>query len=170
MGLRISDVYIRGLDLLIWHKKLGLRGGLVYSDGMNRVHFSSERDTWETPQALFDELDREFAFTLDPCCLPETAKCAKFYTPKEDGLAQSWAGERVFMNPPYGREIGKWIRKAYEEAQCGAVVVCLIPSRTDTAWWHDYCMKGEVRFLRGRVRFGGHKTGAPFPSVVVVFR
>lgn len=134
------------------------------------VHYSSENDTWETPQALFDELDREFGFTLDPCCCHETAKCEKHYTPQEDGLAQSWAGETVFMNPPYGREIGKWIRKAYEEAQRGAVVVCLIPSRTDTAWWHDYCMKGEVRFLRGRVRFGNSKTGAPFPSAIVIFR
>jgi len=133
------------------------------------VHFSSIDPTWETPQALFDELDQEFDFTLDPCCSHETAKCDKHYTPEEDGLAQDWSGERVFMNPPYGREIGKWMRKAYEESLRGAVVVCLIPSRTDTAWWHDYAMKGEVRFLRGRVRFGGSKAGAPFPSAVIVF-
>lgn len=133
------------------------------------VHFSSERDTWATPQDLFDELDAEFGFTLDPCCQHETAKCAKHYTPDEDGLAQDWSGDVVFMNPPYGREIGKWMQKAFDESERGAVVVCLIPSRTDAAWWHEYAMRGEVRFLRGRIKFGGHTNSAPFPSAIVIF-
>ena len=134
------------------------------------VHFSSKRDTWETPQDLFDLLDAEFHFTLDPCCQHETAKCEKHFTPEEVGLAQDWSRDVVFMNPPYGREIGKWMAKAYRESLRGAVVVCLIPARTDTSWWHDFAMRGECRFLRGRVKFDGHKQGAPFPSAVVVFR
>ena len=137
---------------------------------MDSVHFSSQRHDWTTPQDFFDKLDAEFGFTLDPCCLHETAKCAKHFTPEEDGLAQDWSGDVVFMNPPYGREIGKWVRKAYDESQRGATVVCLIPARTDTAYWHDYAMRGEVRFVRGRLKFGGSSVGAPFPSAVVIFR
>jgi len=119
---------------------------------------------------LFAELDAEFGFTLDPCCSHETALCEKHFTPEEDGLAQDWSGDVVFMNPPYGREIGKWVRKAWEDSQRGATVVCLIPARTDTSYWHDYVMRGEIRFLRGRLRFGGHTNSAPFPSAVVIFR
>ena len=132
---------------------------------------SSNRDDWETPQDFFDRLDDEFHFTLDPCATVETAKCAKFYTKEDDGLAQSWAGERVFVNPPYGRKIGGWVRKSCEEAHGGAgVVVMLIPSRTDTAWWHEWVMRADiVRFVRGRLYFSG-KGRAPFPSVVVVFK
>lgn len=94
-------------------------------------------------------LDREFGFTLDPCATVENAKCKKFFSQAEDGLKQSWDGEVVFMNPPYGREIGAWMRKAWESAQTGATVVCLVPARTDTNWWHEYAMRGEVRLLRG---------------------
>ena len=137
---------------------------------MTNVHFSSERHDWTTPQDFFDQLNAEFGFTLDPCCLHETAKCSKHFTPEDDGLAQDWSDDVVFMNPPYGREIGKWVRKAYEESQRGATVVCLIPARTDTAYWHDYAMRGEVRFVRGRLKFGGSSVGAPFPSAVVIFR
>jgi len=133
------------------------------------VHFSSRTDLWATPQEFFDRLAREFAFDVDVCALPENAKCAKFYTPEENGLAQKWTGV-CWMNPPYGREIGQWVRKAYESAQDGATVVCLLPARTDTAWWHDYAIKGEVRFHRGRLKFGGCKNSAPFPSAVVIFR
>lgn len=133
------------------------------------VHFMSNRDTWATPQDLFDQLDEEFHFTLDPCCQHHTAKCNKHYTPDEDGLVQDWSGDCVFMNPPYGREIGRWMEKAYRECLRGATVVCLVPSRTDTAWWHNFAMRGTIRFLRGRVRFDGHKQGAPFPSAVVIF-
>ena len=125
--------------------------------------------TWETPQDLFDNLNAEFNFTLDPCCTKETSKCDKFFTP-DDGLLQDWSKDIVFMNPPYGRKIGYWMKKAFLESRKGATVVCLIPSRTDTAWWHDYAMKGEIRFIRGRLKFSGAKCSAPFPSAVIIFR
>lgn len=131
--------------------------------------FSSATCEWATPQELFDALDAEFRFTLDACATPENAKCAAFYTKADDGLAQDWRGS-VWCNPPYGREIGAWIRKGYQAAQDGATVVMLIPSRTDTRWWHEYVMKAdEIRFLRGRLKFGGAKQDAPFPGAVVVF-
>jgi site-specific DNA-methyltransferase (adenine-specific) len=116
-------------------------------------------------------LAEEFGgFDLDPCATPETAQCPRFFTPADDGLRQEWAG-RVFMNPPYGRTIGAWMRKAWEASQTAAeVVVCMVPARADTAWWHDYAERGERRFLKGRLRFGGAASGAPFPSAVVVFR
>lgn len=133
------------------------------------VHFSSATEMWATPQGFFDCLDTEFGFQVDVCAIAENAKCARFFTPEEDGLAQEWAGI-CWMNPPYGRTIGHWMRKAYESSQAGATVVCLVPARTDTAWWHEYAMKGEIRFIRGRLKFGGHKNSAPFPSAVVVFR
>ena len=134
------------------------------------VHYSSATDEWATPQAFFDEQDARWHFTLDVCAAAENAKCARHYTRASDGLSQSWAGERCWMNPPYGRAIGHWMRKAYEESQGGALVVCLVPARTDTAWWHDYAAKGEVRFLRGRLKFGDGKNSAPFPSALVVFK
>jgi site-specific DNA-methyltransferase (adenine-specific) len=144
---------------------------------MNDVLFSSYGMDWETPQSLFDELDREFGFTLDPCCSIDTAKCKKFYTIIENGLIQDWCFDVVFMNPPYGRQISVWIKKAYDESLKGALVVCLVPARTDTSWWWNYCMKGEIRFLRGRLKFKGkNKKGevvnnsATFPSAIVIFR
>lgn len=130
---------------------------------------SSKTDMWETPKWLFDQLNDIYRFTLDVCAVPENAKCERFFTPEQDGLAQEWTGT-CWMNPPYGREIGKWVKKAYESAQKGATVVCLLPARTDTSWWHDYCMKGEITFLRGRLKFGQAKNSAPFPSAIVVFR
>jgi len=129
---------------------------------------SSLSNEWTTPQKLFDELNQEFGFTLDPCSTHENAKCERHFTRDDDGLTKDWQGT-VFVNPPYGREIGKWIKKAYEESQKGATVVCLIPSRTDTAYWHDYVMKGQIRFIRGRLKFGGGNNPAPFPSAIVVF-
>lgn len=133
------------------------------------VHFSSKTCLWETPKDFFDELDREFGFTLDVCALPENAKCRRYFTPEVDGLKQEWRGV-CWMNPPYGREIGKWVAKAFESARQGAVVVCLLPARTDTAWWHSYVMQAyEIRFVRGRLRFGDAESSAPFPSAVVVF-
>jgi phage N-6-adenine-methyltransferase len=134
------------------------------------VHFSSKTDLWATPQAFFDQLHAEFGFTLDVCALPENAKCRRYVTPCEDGLAQDWSQDVCWMNPPYGRSIGHWMRKAYESAQQGATVVCLVPARTDTRWWHDYAMRGEIRFIKGRLRFGEAKTNAPFPNAVVIFR
>lgn len=137
-----------------------------------QVHFTSNKEDWATPPALFADLHGEFDFTLDPCAAPENAKCERYFTKEQNGLEQSWAGERVFMNPPYGRIVtGLWIAKAYHEAQKGALVVCLIPSRTDTAWWHNFVSKAaEVRFIRGRVKFIGGRHSAPFPSAIVVFR
>jgi phage N-6-adenine-methyltransferase len=134
----------------------------------NAVHFSSKSSEWETPIDLFDRLDRRYRFNLDPCCTPETAKCKNYYTEQDDGLSQDWTGS-VFMNPPYGREIIKWMEKAYRESLKGCTVVCLVPSRTDTRWWHEYAMKGNVQFIRGRLKFGGHKNSAPFPSAIIVF-
>jgi len=136
-----------------------------------KVMFSSKKTEWETPRALFDELNREFGFTLDVCALPENAKCDLFFAPKTDGLSQSWKGHMCWMNPPYGREIGKWVKKAYEESQRGATVVCLLPARTDTRWFHDYIYgKAEIRFLRGRIKFVGSENSAPFPSMIVIYR
>ena len=133
------------------------------------VHFSSATDLWATPQDLFDRLHARYGFETDVCATPENAKCPKFFTKADDGLAQQWSGV-CWMNPPYGRQIGAWMAKAYRASQAGATVVCLVPARTDTAWWHDYAAKGAVEFLRGRLKFGGHKNSAPFPSSRVVFR
>ena len=125
---------------------------------------------WETPQWLFDQLNTEFGFTVDACATPENAKCKRDYTPEQDGLVQNWGGEIVWCNPPYGREMPKWIAKAHSEAIKGATVVMLIPSRTDTKAFHDYLLgQAELRFLRGRLKFGDSKSPAPFPSMVAVF-
>jgi phage N-6-adenine-methyltransferase len=133
------------------------------------VHFSSATDLWSTPQDFFDKLNVEFGFNLDVCSTAENAKCSKFYTVADDGLAQPWEGV-CWMNPPYGRAIGKWMAKALKAAEMGATVVCLVPARTDTRWWHDYASKGEIRFLPGRLKFGGSKNTAPFPSALIIFR
>ncbi len=137
----------------------------------SRVHFSSESCEWATPIKFFEFLDAEFGFELDVCATPENAKCPSFYTKREDGLAQPWKGT-CWCNPPYGREIIHWLEKAMKTAQAGlGTVVCLVPARTDTKWWHDYVgQASEVRFVKGRLKFGGHANSAPFPSAVVVFR
>ena len=128
------------------------------------------RRDWETPPALFAKLDAEFGFTLDACALPHNAKCAEHFTPDDDGLSREWRGV-VWVNPPYGREIPKWTRKAVDASKGGALVVMLLPARTDSAWWHDDVMpNAEVRFLRGRVKFVGAPYNAPFPCCVAVFR
>ena len=137
---------------------------------INKGLFSSNTELWATPQAFYDQLNQEFGFTLDPCALPDNAKCAKFFTPEDDGLAQDWRGERVFCNPPYGRKIAAWVKKCHDEAQKGALVVMLIPARTDTSYFHDYIYhKAEIRFVRGRLKFGNAEQGAPFPSMVVIY-
>ena len=134
------------------------------------VHFSSKTDLWATPQDFFDSLNAEFGFTLDVCALPENAKCERYFSPADNGLEQDWKGI-CWMNPPYGREIGHWIRKAYESSLNGTTVVCLVPARTDTRWWHTWVKDvAEVRFIRGRLKFGGSKNSAPFPSALVIFR
>lgn len=132
---------------------------------------SSNTPEWATPQSFFDALNREFSFTLDPCSTHENAKCEKHYTKEDDGLTKSWEGESVFCNPPYGRELPKWVKKCYEESQKGALVVMLIPARTDTGWFHDYIYgKAEIRFIKGRLRFGGSNQNAPFPSMIVIWQ
>jgi len=135
-----------------------------------QVHFSSKTVEWATPPELFADLDAEFRFETDVCATPENAKCPKFFTKEDDGLAQRWTGV-CWMNPPYGRRvIGPWLRKAYESAQQGATVVCLVPARTDTQWWNRYCVHGEIRFIEGRLKFGDGQGTAPFPSAIIVFR
>jgi len=142
---------------------------------MNPALFSSATDEWATPQDLFDALNEKFKFTLDVCATPENAKVPFFFTRERDALKQDWRGV-CWMNPPYGLVIKHWVAKAEESAKHGATVVCLLPARTDTKWWHRHCYPvlrarpEDVEFLEGRLKFGGAKAGAPFPSVIVVFR
>jgi len=134
--------------------------------------FSSRSDEWPTPQSLFNALNIEFKFTLDPCATRANAKCANFFTKAHNGLTHSWGRHRVFCNPPYGKPMWDWTRKCYEASQHGALVVLLAHSRTDTRWFHDwvYGKAAEIRFVRGRLRFGDGKQSAPFPSLVAIFR
>lgn len=138
---------------------------------MNKALFSSKKENWTTPQWLFDQLNEEFDFTLDAAASDDNAKCQKYFTERENGLLRSWEGETVFCNPPYGRELAEWVKKAYEEGQKpGTTVVLLIPSRTDTRFFHDYILgKAEIRFLKGRLKFGDAKNSAPFPSLIAVY-
>lgn len=139
---------------------------------MNReLMFSRKSDEWATPQDFFDRLDEEFEFTLDPCATEENHKTPAYYTAADDGLQKNWGGQRVFCNPPYSK-ISAWVQKCYEESlKPGTVVVLLIPSRTDTRYFHDYIIhRSEIRFVKGRLKFGDNTSPAPFPSMVVVFR
>tara|TARA_R110000868_G_C10390395_1_gene720279 strand:+ start:82 stop:501 length:420 start_codon:yes stop_codon:yes gene_type:complete len=129
---------------------------------------SSKSVEWETPDELFQNLDSLYKFTLDVCSTHENAKCKLHYTKEDDGLSQEWTGV-CWMNPPYGREIKAWMKKAYNESLRGVRVVCLVPARTDTVWWHDYAIKGQITFIKGRLKFNGAKHSAPFPSAIVVF-
>lgn len=136
---------------------------------VSKVLFSSRSEEWGTPQALFDQLDKEFHFDLDVCATPENAKCEKFFTKEDDGLAQEWNG-MVWCNPPYGKEIVKWVEActSYEGSS-----VMLVPARTDTRWFHDYVYKNprvELRFIKGRLHFNDSKDAAPFPSMIVVIK
>lgn len=136
------------------------------------VMFSSSSALWETPQAFFDTLDKEFHFQLDVCATPENTKCERFFTPEQDGLLQPWEGV-CWCNPPYGRSVKDWIRKALLASAEGAVVVMLLPARTDTRWFHQFLYKKsgvELRFVPGRLKFGKSRNSAPFPSMIVVFR
>lgn len=144
---------------------------------MNKGLFSSDNPCWGTPQELFRALDGEFHFGLDAAATASNAKCSSFFSPEVDGLAQNWdVGAGVFCNPPYGREIGRWVQKAYQEFQGGVEpIVLLLPARTDTRWFHDFIYgKAELRFLRGRVRFtdesGRPGEPAPFPSMIAIYR
>lgn len=144
--------------------------GRTWNSGM----MSSIRQDWATPRQLFEMLSKEFHFTLDVCATLDTAVCEQFLTAENDSLALPWTvapGHTVWMNPPYGRKIGDWIERAYRESTLGVTVVCLLPGRTDTQWFHDYCLKGEIRFLRGRLNFDDKRPSrAPFPSMLVIFR
>jgi phage N-6-adenine-methyltransferase len=135
---------------------------------INNGMFTSNTDLWETPQDFFNKINDEFHFTLDVCANDDNTKCDHFLSKELNGLEREWFGV-CWMNPPYGRGIGKWVQKAYESSLNGATVVCLLPARTDTKWWHEYCMKGEIRFVKGRLKFGGSKNSAPFPSAIVIF-
>jgi phage N-6-adenine-methyltransferase len=130
--------------------------------------FDSKREDWETPDSLFVPLHEEFGFNLDVCATPANAKCNSYFTKDDDGLKQDWEGV-CWMNPPFGEQ-GKWVKKAYEEFQKGCTIVCLLPARTNTNWWHDYVMKGEIRFIKGRPKFKGAKHGLPQPLAIVIFR
>jgi len=136
---------------------------------INKGIMSSNSVEWETPDDFFSEVSRLYGpFTLDVCATDENKKCNKFFTKETDGLKQDWSGI-CWMNPPYGREIKAWMKKAYNESLRGARVVCLVPARTDTAWWHDYAIKGHITFIKGRLKFKGAEHSAPFPSAIVVF-
>ena len=137
-----------------------------------QVMFSSKTDQWATPQDFFDKLNAEFDFTLDPCADEQNHKCDVYYTEHQNGLSQNWGGQRVFCNPPYGREIGKWVEKCFTESKKpNTICVMLIPARTDTKWFHEYIYGvAEIRFIKGRLKFGNSNNSAPFPSMVVVFK
>jgi len=134
--------------------------------------FSSKNEVWSTPQDFYDELNKEFNFTLDPCALKENAKCKQYFTPDDDGLTKDWNGNIVFCNPPYGRKISDWVEKCFNESKKeNTTVVMLIPSRTDTKYFHQFIYKKakDIRFIKGRLKFGNSKNSAPFPSMIVVF-
>lgn len=141
-----------------------------------KAAFSEERtggtNVWATPQGFYDLLDAEFGFTLDPCALPGNTKCARYFTPEDDGLEQDWGQDVVFCNPPYGRDIGAWVEKAARSAQRGATVALLIFCRSDVKYFHEWILPcaSEIRFVEGRLKFGGADNSAPAPSIVVVFR
>ncbi len=149
------------------------RDSVGFGNDLNTdLMFSSKTGMWETPQDLFDALNKEFNFDLDVCAVPENAKCERFYTPEQDGLTSPWGGRSCWCNPPYGRAIGAWVRRAYLAASAGSTIVMLLPARTDTRWFHEYIYEKErveIRFLKGRLKFGGCKNAAPFPSMVVIF-
>lgn len=139
---------------------------------VSEVMFSSKTETWATPQDLFDKLNLQYRFTLDAAASEDNAKLKRFFTKEDDGLSKSWQGERVFVNPPYARGItGLWVKKCFEEYWLGDCFICaLLPARTDTKWFHEYCLIGSgarIEFIKGRLKFGGAKNGAPFPSILV---
>lgn len=135
------------------------------------VMFSSKSDEWSTPQDIYEQLDNEFHFNLDPCATEENHKCDTFFTQNDDGLSKNWGGYRAFVNPPYS-QIKQWVKKCWEEStKPNTIVVMLIPVRTDTRYFHEYINhRSEVRFIKGRLKFGDSNNSAPFPSMVVIFR
>lgn len=139
---------------------------------MDKILFSSKSNEWSTPQDFFDNLNNEFNFTLDPCATKENRKCEKYFSIEQDGLKQDWSNNIVFCNPPYGKEICKWVEKCYMESKKdNTTVVLLIPARTDTKYFHEYIYNKvkEIRFIKGRLKFGNQSNSAPFPSMLVIF-
>ena len=139
---------------------------------IHRSLYSSRSEEWSTPRAFFEQLDKEFRFTLDPCATRSNRKCTRYFTRRQDGLKQDWDKQRVFCNPPYGRPMQAWAQKCFIASRSGALVVLLAHARTDTRWFHDwvYDKADEIRFVRGRLRFGDGSQSAPFPSLVAVYR
>jgi phage N-6-adenine-methyltransferase len=136
-----------------------------------KVYHASQRTTWGTPWPLFHEYDATFHFTLDVCATADNTKCARYFSPEHNGLVQDWRTDICWMNAPYGKPLGQWMQKAWESAQAGATVVCLLPVRSDTGWWQRYCVPpAEIRYIPGRLTFVGAANPAPFPSAVVIFR
>lgn len=134
------------------------------------VHFSQQTCVWPTPDRLYSELNKEFGFELDVCCLPQNAKCKNYFTPDDDGLLQNWFGV-VWCNPPYGNAIADWVEKAFRESYNGVTTVMLLPVRSDTKWFHNWVLgKAEIRFIKGRLKFGDAKNSAPFPSMLIIYR
>lgn len=154
-------------------KKLRLESAIntnVEKSRLTKGLFTSRTEEWETPEYVFLSLNKEFDFQVDVCATSENAKCKIYFDKSVDGLKREWSPFKCWMNPPYGRDIAKWMKKAFNESQRGALVVCLIPSRTDTKWWHDWVMKSsEIRFVSGRISFGNSKNSAPFPSCIVIY-
>lgn len=138
---------------------------------INKGMMSSNSNEWATPVEFFENLNKKYNFTLDPCATKENAKCIKYYTIEDNGLTKDWTGERVFCNPPYGREISNWVEKCYEENERNnTFIVMLIPARTDTSYFHKYIYnKQEIIFIKGRLKFNDGKNPAPFPSMLVIF-
>lgn len=138
---------------------------------MNRILFSSEKEDWSTPQNLFDKLDKYYHFEVDVCANEFNHKCDKYFTKDQDGLKQDWTGT-VWCNPPYGRKVGDWVKKAYDShLKYKNTIVMLLPARTDTKWFHGYIYnKAEIRFIKGRLKFGNSTNSAPFPSMIIIFK
>ena len=139
---------------------------------MNKIHFSSKSDDWKTPVGLFNKLNTKYSFELDAAASEDNAKCLNFYTEQDNALLKDWSkdAKSIFLNPPYGRQIHAFVKKAYEESLKGCVVVCLIPARVDTQWWYNYVRKAtKIVFLTGRLKFSNSASGAPFPSCIIVF-
>lgn len=178
LGQEVQEVP-RGAELKMRapRRTIGASDNRAVLGGMktkNNGRYNGNGRHWETPPEVFNPLHTEFHFTLDPCATAKTAKCARFFDEKTNGLAQDWGRERVFMNPPYGREVYAWTRKAREAAERGALVVGLLPASCDLAWWHDDVVgRAEVRYIRGRVRFltgGPYRASGFFASVIVIWR
>jgi len=135
----------------------------------HNVHYSSEKMDWGTPDELYSKLSRIYRFDLDAAADKANAKCKRFYSVNDCGLTGTWAGARVWCNPPYGRQIGKWVQKAANEAHHAELIVMLVPSRTDTAWWHLAIQTARPVFIKGRLRFKGAPSSAPFPSALLIW-